>query len=480
MSESNNEWGEFVSENDELASTWDNFQYLPEPGANVAFDAWLDSKNITVEALVRVGAKMESPNTIAFGYPPNAIKYRDIISGRKWNYLGSKFDKLKIIKATAEKTFNGVILVEGETDAARATLLYPDVDVACAPVGARTVKPEFVDQLKHYTVVYIGLDNDEAGEDGANKWMHAIPQSVRLKPEGNDWCETTNAPPLVQPQKIELPTLLTMGEYLEFDPPTQESWFDHALLPVTGLLVIHGGKGAYKSWVALSMAAALAQGEDWCYYASTDEPCRVGVLQWEMPPAYYRKRLLTLIADARDPELLKENFMPYSPFQRPQLVVGDKKSEDEIINRLVDKGISCVVVDPIRRAFGSAGDINAEVDVRKMLNFFQRMMDQGLTVITSHHDNKAASRAGGGSMFDMTGSGAIPGDADSIIGISSPSGTQLENTNLRNLNFYMRNGMMHGPRGMSIEGDDEDCKILFHQEAFVDSTEKQGGDTPFL
>jgi RecA-family ATPase len=70
------------------------------------------------------------------------------------------------------------------------------------------------------------------------------------------------------------------------------------------------------------------------------------------------------------------------------------------------------MIDPIRRGMGFAS-MNDENEVRKMLAFFERMNDEGITVVATHHNRKANSR--GGEMDAMTGSGAFAGDADTVV-----------------------------------------------------------------
>jgi RecA-family ATPase len=214
--------------------------------------------------------------------------------------------------------------------------------------------------------------------------------------------------------------------------------------------------------MALDMLAALAQGQDWACFEPTEEPCRVCVMQWEIPWPYYRERTQRLHGRAREPELLEQNFTTWTPLHRPATFVGNKQTEDAVLAHLVDDATQVLLVDPIRRA-GRGLDMNSEQDVSKILGFFERLNDNGITVVTLHHDNKEHSRRGGGDSNAMTGSGAFAGDPDTIVDVVLPDGEDARTCNKRNLFFTLRNGPAPMPRGMEIT---DDAVLVYSPEAF--------------
>lgn len=472
MGDSNNEWGELAAHDAELAEVWDSYERLPEAGQNPALDSFVESKHITIDSLVRLGAKLSDTTVLAFAFP-GGIKYRDIVTGRRWTYHDSHWTGLKIVRAGVEPT-SRCILAEGETDGARLTLLY-DVDVAVLPGGARYFPMEFAAQLLSYDAVFVGLDNDEAGEIGAALVLERLPNAMRFAPPGNDWCSSadTEAPDL--PEEIERPAelqvLVSAGELLTFEMPEIASWFEHDLLPIGGQLILHGWAKSFKSFMAIDLLAALAQGQDWCLFEPTEEPCKVAVVQFEIPPKYYRDRVQTLLDHAREPDLLRENFMTWTPLQRPRLRAGDKATEDHVMLELMAAGIQVVLVDPIRRAMGTL-NTNAGEDARKILSFYERLQNEGITVVTTHHDNKTAARSGGGDPIGMTGAGDFAGDADTIVSVSLPRGKKIEDPQ-RNLSFLLRNSPSIGARGMEMQSDGH---IVYSTEMFGDFADDSDAD----
>lgn len=463
---SNGAWGELAEFDSALASLWDSYDHLPEPGQNAALDALCAAKHITIDSLVRQGAKMPDESTIAFAYP-KGVKFRDLVTGRRWSQYGSEFDSLKIVRNGADPTPQ-VFVVEGETDGARISEGY-EVDVAIMPAGARYFPESFADQLRPYDVVLIGLDNDAAGQDGTDKATTYLANAMPFPPPStyNDWCN-------VEPGELpELPTevhrdtssiIVPAGALLQLEEPSTVSWYENALLPVGGLAIIHGWAKSFKTFGALDMMAMLSQCQPWCLFEPTEEPCRTLVIQYEIPWGYYRQRVLQLREAATNVELFDENFNTWDPLSRPKLVAGNKKQEDFVLQSCIDAGIQVVLLDPIRRATGAI-DMNAEQDVRKMLAFFERLNGEGITVVATHHDTKDAARSRGGDPIGMTGSGAWIGDPDTIMSIELPPDEDFSTSVRRNINFTLRNAPPIPGRAFNMT----DHGIEYHMEPWGSS-----------
>ena len=451
MGDSNAEWGALASQDNELAEAWDSYARLPEPGENEALDSFCERKRITIASLVRLGARLSDAQVLAFAFP-GGLKFRDFVTDRRWSYTGSTWDELKIVRAQSESST--AIVVEGETDGARLSEVYP-ADVAILPAGARTFKERYAEQLADYEIVLVGLDNDEAGEIGARQIIEQVPAAMRFVPPENDWCATQddNLPSLpTQVERTEPPLIVSAGDLFELEEPNIASWYESAVLPVGGLMVLHGAAKSFKTFIALDLMGRLAQGEPWAAFEPTEEPCRVVVIQYELTWPYYRQRILQMADHAHDRAALDSHFLTYSPLSRPQLIAGNRKQEDVVLNQLVGAGAQVVLLDPIRRATGTA-DMNAENEVRKMLAFFERMNNEGITVVATHHDTKQAMRARGGDPLGMTGSGAWFGDPDSIVSVECPSDQDPRTSTKRNLYFTLRNAPSVGGRAFQLHDD---------------------------
>lgn len=465
MAESDGSWGELVAQGDsELGDAWDALSRLPDPGENIALDAFCERKNLDIPALMRMGAKLSEHTVLAFAFP-GGIKYRDMITDRRWNYYGSEFTRLKIVP-NSDVPSDVVIICEGETDGARLTMLF-DVDVAVMPAGARYFPQTYADQVAGYARVLIALDKDKAGDDGAEKISALLPYAERFPAPGEgDWADVLEAPALPpEPERQDdVPMMVTAEQLLGLEVPEVASWFEHALLPIGGLLILHGWAKSFKTFLALDMLSALAQGQDWACFEPTEEPCKVAVVQYELTWPYYRERIAALSSHAREPELFAANFLSYSPMARPRFRAGNDKEESALLRELTEAGVQVMLLDPIRRATGTV-DMNDEAEVRRLLGFFERLNNEGITVIATHHDNKTSAKAGGGDPTGMTGSGAWAGDPDSIVSVELPKGEKLTESTKRNLIFTLRNAPILTPRGMEIR---DDGSILYSNEPHGD------------
>lgn len=465
MGQSNAEWGYLPD--DEQRDAWDSFEPLPAPGINPVLDSFVARKRITISDLVRVGARLSTGTVLAFAFP-GGLKFRDMVTGQRWNYVGSTFDELKIIHSITN-TDPGtpaeyVLVCEGETDAARLSSHYGG-DIGVLPVGARGWRDSYAEQLEPYGTVYVATDADEAGDAGAERILRAIGRGQRFRPPANDWCEVEGTLPSL-PAKPEIPTgiLVPAGALVQLEAPEQPSYFDQAILPVGGTIIIHGPYKSFKSWLTLDLAAALAQGESFALFEPKVGPVRVGVLNFEIPWAYYQQRIKELRSHAVAVDDFDANLLTYTPMERPRLQAGNPKSEDPIIRNLLEAQTNVVVLDPVRRAIGFA-DPNAENEVRKMLRFAERLNDEGMSVVMVHHDNKEGSKSGGGNPDNMTGSGAWAGDVDGIISVSLPKGEPRDTGTRRNLHFLLRNAPSPGPRGFVLNGTKPDYSLTAFSEA---------------
>lgn len=383
---------------------------------------------------------MSGAATLAFAYE-GGIKYRNVVTGEKWGFLGSEFPRLKIISGRLPDA-EFVLICEGETDAMRLSMLY-DCDVAVMPAGAKNWRSTYTEQVEHYRGIYVALDADEAGEAGYTQIREVLPRAVRHRPpEGcNDWCEFDGdePPPLPEPpEDTTLPLLVSARDLLAIDPPELVSWFDQAVLPIGGTMVLHATFKSFKTWMSLSLASSLAQGRPWATFGYTaDRPARVAYLNFEVPWAYYQQRVAIFRDHAEDQDAFLDNFFTAEPITRPRLTAGVEASETRVIEYLTQGHIDVVFIDPIRRAMGYHS-LNDENEVRRPLHFAERLNRLGITVVLLHHDNKDADRQKGGDPAGMTGSAAWAGDVDTIVSVWRPPGTKREDPK-RNLTFLMRN-----------------------------------------
>lgn len=485
MGESDSSWGRLAEYDSEMAAQWDSYDMLPERGVNEAFDAFLERKRLSVGALVRMGARLSDTTVLAFEYH-GAIKYRDMVTDRRWTYPGSELKHMKLVRHRGTTEPTTAIVAEGETDGATLSDNYPDADIFVLPAGANGGLEELAPQLAGYELVLMAQDFGTAGDKSAKVLSQLVPAKTArwlppIDPDDNaGWNDSTVFPPLPVPDSIEIPLsdrlLVSARDLLELDAPEQASWFEQALLPIGGSLIIHGWAKSYKTFIGLDMLAAIAQREPWSNFEPTEEPVRVAIMQYEVPWPYFQQRVRYLRDHAAQPDLFLDNFLVWTPMARPRLKAGDRKSEDGVLRELLAAGVQVFYLDPIRRATGAV-NLNDEKDVRPLLEFFERVQNNGITVVTVHHDNKAAARSGGGSEMGMTGSGAFAGDFDSIVSVAVPQG-ETTDSKTRDLHFLLRNAPSPPPRSFEMT---ESGLIVYHNSPLLPITDAiPGSDEPAI
>lgn len=470
---SNSSYG--VAETDDLRAFLDTLDSIPEPGECEPLDNWLASKHITHDAIRRVGARWQPPFTIAW-VGPKYIKHRNLATDAKYTHFEfNDFSTIRVVKQSAKAT-DAVVIAEGESETAWFTSHY-DVDVACMPSGSLSFKQSHADAIRNYKQVLVALDNDRAGNEGAERIMEMIPHAQRFLPEGNakDFCEADTVQPL--PPLAERPhSFVKAAEFLAMAMPDIKSYLANSVVPVGGQVMIHGPAKSFKSYLALDMLAQLSQGRGWLSFDFTgNSPLKVGVVQYEIPPAYFQDRVRDLFENAYDQDLFAENFLTFTPVVKPQLRAGNADQLRHLLGEIEYSGVQVLLIDPVRQALSGA-DLNSEKDVSLLRELVEPVKAMGVTVVLTHHDNKAAVTSKAGNPLGMTGSGAFSGDPDTIVSLTLPPGVANEDMSTcrhRDCYFMLRNAPAPEPRSFEFVPADEDRASHFSYS--TERTEVESG-----
>lgn len=448
---SDNPYYGFTSE-DPLTTLYDEMKPLPEKGENEPLDSLCERKHVSIEDLVRVGARMSQTHVLAFFFPGAGIRYRDLIANRRWTSPGASFHETpRIIPGTEH---DALVVVEGETDAARISgAQKKDVLITWAMDGP--IPPAWVEAAQAYDTVYMAQDNDDAGNSAAIKFSRAVRNPVRWQPpEGyEDWASVEGAlPDLPEPPK-PLPVIAWGEELHQIEYPPVNSLLGDYLLPLDGMLLLHAWKGNYKSWLTFDLMVALATGGSWAGFETTNPELRALIVQFEVSPFYYGERLAMLRDQLRsDQKKLYHNLGTYRPGQRAVFNVKSQKHREYYLELLQKNEVNVVLFDPLRSMIGGNSVYEQETQMAAV-EFFRMIMGEGIAVIATHHDSKTSARTGGGSNLDMTAGDALAGLADTIVSVGLPHGDDLETSKRRNLHWTVRNGPPISPRGFAIEED---------------------------
>lgn len=467
-----NQWYE-VPADPESEARWDKysaFPELPSVGAHPGFDAFLKDKNLTRDALVRIGARwtvLEGEPALAYLFP-DGLKYRGVLTGKKRTESGVNWTRSKIIPARVTPGTN-LIIAEGETDGAFLTHLCGDThDVAILPAGAKLpLLP--ADNFGSYQDILVGLDNDAPGDEGAARLLDRYSQSRRLRPPDDtvDWCEA--APVLFDPEawvEDRPRTTWSVGTFVEIDFGTaaDNNWFENGIVPKHGMVAVHGPMKSLKSFIILEFARAIATGTSFAGYVPFvgDKPGRVLLVQYEVSAYEFQKRLLGLLLQMPQNErrLFRDNVYVYGLGDgvRPRIKATEAGLYDRLRRILTETQADVVVFDPVQRMTGT-GNLDKTHEIEPLLDAFARLGDTN-TVIFAHHNNKASRNAA--SPYGMAGSQRFGADVDSILSVYEDSDLPQDSDSEKHrmMAWELRNGAC-GPRVVSVKRDGDHVRLAF-------------------
>jgi 5S rRNA maturation endonuclease (ribonuclease M5) len=459
MGESNGEWGQ--QDSDPARDRRDRWLALSplDKAASPVLDAFLKARALDYADLTRVGARWDAHEAALCFFYADGLKWRQPGTDKRWNEdTGIEWHNIKVVKRVkAEEGPHGIIVAEGETDAAALARHAPAYDVGVLPAGARGIPDGAYDVLRRYERVLVALDADTAGDEGASKILEHVPQAQRLRPpEDQDWCEV-----LAQggwPNGVADPAELaqvrkrvwyTLGEVIDADLGTYDDnhWFEHGILPRQGLMIFHAALKSLKSVVQNELAVSLATGTPFAgaFGFLPDAPARVLMFQLEIPPFDYQQRLVgvSLGIDEAHRELLRDNFLVYkiADGEMPRLRGGDKGFLSLVLGVAEDAEADVVMFDPLQRmTHGASMDKADEMD--PILDAFAELQRLGYAVVYSHHNNKAGRNIA--DPYAMTGTQRFGADVDTVCSLYRPRAAvqddNAEGIKERNLAWTLRNG----------------------------------------
>lgn len=423
MGNSNGEWGDYASD-PAAAARWDTYAILPDPPAeNKALQGWLEKKGLEYADLLRIGARWGSmggkPCLVYFF--PDGLKYRTLDGHRKTEE-GAVFDRFKFVKSSDPD--GTCVVAEGETDGALLSRLCHRSDVAILPAGAKHVTPTMVGELQRYDTVYVALDNDDAGNAGAER----LPGVRVLPPDGYvDWCEAAGAGAIPEGWSLRSASkgalavpVYSVREVLAADLGTfaDNNWFEDGILPVRGLCVIHGPMKSLKSFVVLELSRALATGTQFAASYEFIRPvshARVLLVQMEIPPHGFQTRLQGMFDHLPLPQQdpFQDNLLIYGVANNalPRMKATDTNFRDHLLRVGEISEADVILFDPLQRLSGTM-NLDKSHEIESLMGTFTALQDRGHTVVFVHHNNK--ENATGGNPYAASNSQRIGADADSI------------------------------------------------------------------
>lgn len=198
---------------------------------------------------------------------------------------------------------------------------------------------------------------------------------------------------------IEVPKAKTMKDrfvnadfYIENEPPELE-WIVEGLIPKGGRTMLSADKKAGKTIIVLSMAIAMARGEDWLGLPTKQS--KVLFCDGEVGGDELHRRIHKLAAGVGDVDNL-EGQLIVAP---PELRLTNTDGVDEWTKAVESLVIDVLILDPI--ANFHLGTDASDADVNQVQDAIGKIqLATGATVIfTGHFSRAAAKRPGAGDRY---------------------------------------------------------------------------------
>ena len=182
-----------------------------------------------------------------------------------------------------------------------------------------------------------------------------------------------------------------IGEFLGMEIPPREMVMG-PIIPSQGLAMIYSKRGVGKTYVALSIAYAVASGAPFLRWEAP-KPRRVLFLDGEMPGAVMQERLAQIVKSANteppSPEFLRIITPDLQPEGFPDL--AGLEGQEAVESHL--KGVELVVIDNLSTLcrLGRENESESWGPVQEWILGLRR---RGISVLLIHHAGKAGAQRG--------------------------------------------------------------------------------------
>lgn len=183
---------------------------------------------------------------------------------------------------------------------------------------------------------------------------------------------------------------VTLENLLEMEIPPRPKLLD-PILPEKGLGMIFATRGVGKTYLALSIAYAVASGSSFLHWRAP-EPRRVVYIDGEMPLPMLKERLENIVLGAeREANTDFFKLIPADLFASgiPNL---SRRESQEMIEPLLDDA-ALVVLDNISTLAASDRDNDAD-SWSAMQDWLLRLRRKGTSVLLVHHAGKGGAQRG--------------------------------------------------------------------------------------
>lgn len=256
---------------------------------------------------------------------------------------------------------------------------------------------------------------------------------------------TDPADQLVLPEPLDLSTLLS-------GPPPKTAWLWDGWLAEAELALVVADPKVGKSLLVLSLAWAMACGDD-CLGARCKRG-RAGIIDLENPLGEVHKRTRALGLTAEENEGLVYWHMP-------DLDLADPKAAELVRGLIVRHDLTLLGIDSARRAAPGL-DENDSGSVSRVFSPLRRVSAAtGCAIVVVHHARKRVGDAPTDAGQMVRGSGDLVASVDTLLYLRAKEAGAFT------LEAVARRGMPHEPILVRIENDEDDGSLRLINEGAV-------------
>lgn len=249
----------------------------------------------------------------------------------------------------------------------------------------------FLSERKNIESVFIATDNDEAGNNAAEKLAELIPQKIsvyRFLPQAKDWNEelinerngmASDDHVVIGIRKPEKPAKSVPVICMDDVEQTEVDWLWYPYIPFGKLTIVQGNPGEGKTFFAMQLAAA----------------CTNQKFLPDMEPFEPFNMIFQTAEDGLG-DTVKPRLVSSGADLKRVLVIDDIENpltlaDDRIEKAIRENNAKLMVIDPLQAFLGANVDMNRANEVRPV---FRKLADiaqsTGCAIVMIGHLNKAS------------------------------------------------------------------------------------------
>ena len=328
-----------------------------------------------------IPGKPEKPLVLCEGYATGA----SIHLACEWTvYVAFSANNLPVVANIVRRMFpDASIMVCGDNDETGRS----KGQEAAQAAQARLVLPTFT---------------TGAGKDFNDLHQSEGLQEVRRQLEASE--QTGSSPALVS---------LDMGVFLSMSIP-ERGYLLSPILPVQGIGILYAPRGIGKTFVALSIAVAVASGGA-VFNWRAPMPKRTLYVDGEMPATSMQSRLAALVNGMSVPPHTLKNMALITPDLQPCPMPDVSTANGQAMLEPFLKGVDMVVLDNIA-TLCRTGKENESQSWQTMQAWLLELRRRGMTVLLIHHAGKSGDQRGTSAREDIM---------DTVISLRRPRGYSM-------------------------------------------------------